>query len=344
MPAHNFSPPKGKIVPVRIDSKALRGNLLGDPAERAAAVYLPGGYEESGEEYPLFVDLAGFTGSGLKHLSWTAFGESVPQRLDRLAAEGKMGPVVAVFPDCFTSLGGNQYVNSAATGNWENFLIDEMLPAVESRFRVRRGREHRAVFGKSSGGYGAIVHGMRHADVWNAVACHSGDMDFDLVYRPDFPKVLNALARHGRSIEKYLAHLEEKPKAAGDDILVLMILAMAATYDPDPAAFKGIRLPVDLETCALDKERWARWLSHDPVRLVREPECGENLRRLAGLFIDCGWNDQYQIHYGTRAFVAELRARGVPHRYEEFDDDHTAVDYRMDVSLPYLYGAVTGEA
>jgi S-formylglutathione hydrolase FrmB len=224
---------------------------------------------------------------------------------------------------------------------WADFLTGEMIPALEKKFRIRKGRENRALFGKSSGGYGAIVHGMRYADTWGAVACHSGDMNFDLVYGRDFPKILDILAKHGRNIRTFLDHIEAKPKLRGDDLHVLMQLAMAATYDPDTSAYKGIHLPVDLETCEMDQERWAAWLEHDPIRLVERPECQENLRRLAGLYIDCGFKDQYTLHYGARAFVRELEKAGISHHYEEFDDDHTGVDYRMDVSLPFLFRALT---
>ena len=337
MPVHNFERPKGKTETIAVDSKALRGNLLGDPSVRNVAVYLPEGYDESGEPLPLFVDLVGFTGSGFSHLAWKPFGESVPQRVDRLVAAGRMGPVVAAFPDCFTSLGGNQYVNSLATGMWEDFLVGEMLPALEDRFHVRKGAAGRAVFGKSSGGYGSIVHGMKHADTWGAVACHSGDMAFDLVYRNDFPKVLDRLAKFDRDYRKFLDHIESVEKIDGDDFHVLMTLAMAATYDPDPKGYKGIRLPVDLETCELDEERWAAWLAHDPVRMVHREDCLDNLRRLQGLYIDCGFKDQYHLHYGARRFTGTLDEAGIEYRYEEFEDDHSSVDYRMDVSLPYLY-------
>jgi S-formylglutathione hydrolase FrmB len=123
---------------------------------------------------------------------------------------------------------------------------------------------------------------------------------------------------------------------------VLMILAMAATYDPHPASPMGIRLPLDLRTGQLDEERWARWLAHDPLTLVERPECIASLHKLKALYIDCGSRDQYFIHYGTRAFVKRLEHAEIPHRYEEFDDDHSSVDYRMDRSLPYLYEAVAG--
>lgn len=343
MPLHSFTPPRGEIVNITVDSKALKGNMLGDPAKRSVAVYLPEEYSKGADEYPLFVDLVGYTGSGLKHLSWVLFGESVPQRIDRLTAEGKMGPVIAVFPDCFTSLGGNQYINSDAMGNWEDFLIDEMIPAVEGEFRVRKGREGRALFGKSSGGYGALVHGLKHPEVWNAVACHSGDINFDLVYRREFPAVLDRLARFDHDVEMFLAHVREAPGVDGGDLHVLMGLAMSATYDPDRSAPKGIRLPVDPETCEIDEERWAVWLEHDPLVMIRKQKYRENLRRLAGLYIDCGFKDQYHLHYGARSFVRELKKAGIPHVYEEFDGTHSDINYRMDESLPFLYRALAGK-
>jgi len=340
MPSHNFNLPRGEVVHLRIDSRALRGNLLGDPAERNVAVYLPEGYGATDADYPLFVGLAGFTASGMKMLSWQTFGESVPQRLDRLVGSGRMGPVVAAFPDGFTSLGGNQYVDSAALGNWERFLLDEMIPTIESRFRVRKGSRHRAVFGKSSGGYGALVQGLRHGDSWGAVACHSGDIDFDLAYGRDWPRVLDTLARHEGGLTGFLRHVEDADRLAGEEMHTLMLLAMAASYDPDPEAPRGIRLPVDRETCRPIAERWARWLEHDPLRMVEREECRASLRRLRGLYLDCGSRDQYHLHYGARALVRRLRVLEIDHRYEEFDGSHSGIDHRLDVSLPFLFEAV----
>jgi len=339
-PRHNFDAPRGRLERVTIDSRALRGNLLGDPTARDVAVYLPSGYDDSDVDYPLFVGLAGFTGSGLKLLAWQSFGESVPQRLDRLVAEGKMGPVVAAFPDGFTSLGGNQYVNSAAVGRWEDFLLDEMIPELERRFRVRKDPAGRAVFGKSSGGYGALVQGLRHGERWGAVACHSGDMDFELTYAGGFPQLLDALARHDGDIGRFIEHLRAADKIRGDEMHALMALAMAATYDPDPQAPWGIRLPVAPRTCERIAERWERWLEHDPLRLIEREACRRGLRALRGLFIDCGSRDQYHLHYGARRLVARLEALDIGHRYEEFEDDHSGIDYRLDRSLPFLFEAL----
>ncbi|MEC9073510.1 MAG: alpha/beta hydrolase-fold protein, partial [Myxococcota bacterium] len=321
-------------------SEALADNLLGDPATRQVVVYLPEGYDDSGADYPLMVDLVGFTGSGFSHVGWKAFAESVPQRAERLMAEGQMGPTIFAFPDCFTSLGGNQYINSLAMGRWADFLIQEMIPAIESRFRVRPGRAHRAAFGKSSGGFGAIYHGMRYGEHWGAVACHSGDMGFDRVYAIDFPKVVATLEKRG-GIDGFLDHLDTQKKLGGSDFHVLMSLAMAATYDPDPEGPRGIRLPVDLRTCVLDPERWACWLQHDPVVMIEDPDCQSSLRGLKGLYVDCGDRDQYHIQFGSRQLVDRLSDLKIDHHWESFDDDHSGVDYRMDVSLPFLFRSIS---
>ena len=162
----------GTTIVLEHDSKVLAGNALGDPHVRNLALWLPPGYDEGavrgrsaarGRRYPVLFDLVGFTGSGLAHLNWRPFDENVPDRVARLVAERRMGPVIVVFADCFTSLGGNQYVNSSAIGRYADYLTLELIPFVDRQFRTLASRDHRGCFGKSSGGYGAIIHGMRFA-------------------------------------------------------------------------------------------------------------------------------------------------------------------------------------
>jgi hypothetical protein len=162
-------------------------------------------------------------------------------------------------------------------------------------------------------------------------------MAFGLVYGADFPKTLMHLAANGGSIDAFINGLAEKKKISGDDMHTLMILAMAATYDPAPEEPHGVRLPVGLETCELDKAAWSRWLAWDPLELVEREEVQSRLKSLRGLFIDCGTKDQYALLYGARQLQQRLESLGIEHRYEEFPDDHSSIDYRMDVSLPFLY-------
>ncbi|UXH76488.1 alpha/beta hydrolase [Roseateles amylovorans] len=327
--------PAGTVHRLTLDSKVLAGNLVHAPTRRLVDVYIPHGHD--GRDLPLLVDIVGFTAGGPAHTNWKSFGENVPERLDRLIASGSMPPVVVAFPDCFTKLGGNQYVNSVAMGRWDDFLRAEVVPFVEDRFSCG-GSGRRGLFGKSSGGYGAMVHALLHPDFWSAAAVHSGDMGFELLYRHEFVPVLRALAKQpdiGRWVDAFWA--ARKPKDS--DIHIIMMLAQAASFDPDPSAAYGVRLPVTLDTCELIPERWANWMAWDPLTLVEAH--GPGLKALKALYIDCGDVDQYNLVYGARRMHQRLNDLGVRHTYEEFDDDHTAVDYRMDISLPMLAKALS---
>jgi S-formylglutathione hydrolase FrmB len=352
----------GRVVVLEHASAVLRDNPLGDPHVRPVTAWLPAEYDGQ-RRFPVLFCLAGFTGSGPARLNWQPFEENLAERLARLVATGAMPPVIVVLPDCFTALGGNQYSNSPAVGRYADYLVRELVPCVDREFRTRRGREHRGVFGKSSGGYGAMVHGMRYPGTWGAVANHSGDAAFDVVYRGEWPATLDELARHRRParrpgpwdgrraaapdlarghddgrVRRFLAAVWSRPKLTSAESLALMNVAMAATYDPDPAAPLGFRLPVHAETGELIPANWRRWLAHDPVNLVARH--ARALRSLRALYLDCGWRDQFHAHYGLRTLARRLAAARVPHRYEEFDDTHSGIDYRLDVSLPYLARAL----
>jgi S-formylglutathione hydrolase FrmB len=354
----------GTLIVLDHESATLKGNPLRDPHVRKLAVWLPPQYGERKQRFPALYDLVGFTGSGLSHVNWKPFGDNVPERAARLMREGKMGPVILVFPDCFTALGGNQYVNSSAIGDYADYLTREIVPFVDRHFRTLPSREHRGCYGKSSGGYGAILHAMKYAKTWGAVADHSGDAYFEFVYWHDWPNTLNELAKHraprrrpgahdargeaGRGglarglddgrIRRFLRHVWAKEKLSTAEGHCIMNLCMAATYDPDPRAPNGFRVPFNLESGEVIEERWRRWRAHDPIHLVARYR--DNLRSLRGIYIDSGWRDQYHIHYGSRILSKRLSAAGIRHRYEEFDDNHSDIDYRMDVSLPFLYKAL----
>ena len=359
---------RGRIVTLEHTSRVLADNPLGDPHVRLLDVWLPPQYDQAkgrgrGARFPVVYDLVGFTGTGRMHTAPRSFEENVPERAARLVHARKMGPMIVAFPDCFTALGGNQYVNSTAIGRYADYLTRELVPFVDKEFRTLASREHRGCFGKSSGGYGAILHGMKYSRTWGAVACHSGDSYFDWVYGADWPNTLDELAKFrlpkrkpgkvdvlkaakkagydGRDdgrIERFLRHIWGKTKLGEGEVHALMNLAMAATYDPDPRAPNGFRVPFNLETGELLPERWKRWLEHDPIHLVAR--YAKELRTLHGIFIDCGWRDQYRIHYGSRLMSKALAEHGVAHVYEEFDDNHSGIDYRMERSLPFLYKAL----
>jgi len=317
---------------LEVRSEALRGNPLGDPHVRELHVLVP----EVEGTHPVIWVLGGYSGTPGSLLADDPWSEGLLRRVNRLASDGKLQPAIFVLPDCFTSLGGSQYLDSSAVGPYEPYLWEECRAAVEARWSCGK----HGVAGKSSGGYGAIVNALRHPDLVRAVACHAGDMAFEYCYLGHFPALANALRRHGGVEAFFEAFRAATKKRSGEWFDPIQTLCMAACYSPDPRAPLGIGLPFDPETLALVPEVWERWLALDPVRMVDDPRHTETLKRLDLLFIDAGTRDEYHLQWGARRLAAKLRASGVAHEHEEFEDSHSSTSYRYDVSLPKLSAAL----
>jgi hypothetical protein len=348
-------------------SKVLRGNALGDPFVRPVHVWLPPQYDEkefTGRRFPVLWDLVGFMGSGASHTGWKGFGENVPERAARLIHQKKMGPAIFVFPDCFTALGGNQYTNSLRRRQLRRLSDAGTVPS-STHGLARSRRASTAAASARARADTAPSHGMLYPKT-GAVADHSGDAYFDFVYGADWPNTLDALAKFaspkrkegpidvaalasaskglavglddGR-VARFIADLRRKKKLGKDDGHTVMNLCMAATYDPDSKAPNGFRLPFHLETGERIELRWKRWLAHDPIHMVKRH--AKALKSLRGIYVDCGWADQYRIHYGARLLSLRLAELRIKHTYEEFDDNHSDIDYRMDTSLPFLVRALS---
>jgi enterochelin esterase family protein len=325
-----------------VESRALAGNALGDPTARRIAVWLPPSYDAAPDRrYPVIHWLSGYAGTGEMLFSGTPWQPGLGDRLDRLVASGRMGEAIVVAPDGFTRWGGAQYLDSPVIGDYETHLVREVIPAIDARFRTRATGEARAIGGKSSGGFGALVLAMRHPDLFAAVASHAGDMYFELSALPDLPVAARTLRRHG-GVAGFLRQFEAKEKKDGADFTTIMVLAEAGAYSPDPGRANGIALPFDLDTGEIDWTVWRRWKAWDPVEMVATHV--EALRRMKLIFIDAGTRDEHNLDIGARIFVRRLQTLGIACEHEEFDDGHRSTAYRYDVSLPKLAAAIGAKA
>lgn len=322
-------PLKGCVDIRRVRFPSLKGNALNDSWERPVVVYLPPEYEKSKKKYPVIIALSGFLGTGLKSLSVEVNSLNLIEQADALISKG-LPPFLIAIPDAFTYYGGSQYLNSSAIGNYEDMISDDFLSWIDANYRVL---PERAVMGKSSGGYGALRLGMRHPDLFQAVACHSGDMYFEWCYKPDFPKAAQTIHQEG-SVSKFLNRIWGQEKFSPKDVTALNIIAMSAAYSPNPKAPLGFDLPFDVETAELREEIWKKWLKFDPVFLVES--YASNLKKLKGLYLDCGNQDEYFLHFGARILTQKLKSLNVPCHYEEFPDGHRDITYRYSYSLPRL--------
>ena len=330
--------PKGRVVHFQHDSEVLAGNPWQDPTQREVAVYLPHDYSDVGQPFVTLWDLAAYTNSGPGHLNWRNQGENLVQRLDRLIGLQKMPSAVIVIPDCYTSLGGNQYVNSTSVGAYADYLTFELVPFLTDRLNIVDHRSGRGLFGKSSGGYGAMYLAMKHSECWGGIASLAGDVGFEWVYRPELPVACKVLAQYGGNAHDFMRAFWRKNRPDGRDYSTMMVLAMAASYDPDPDDPERIRLPVDVRTCKLNANRWGNWLSHDPLNLLEKHQ--DALRSLHALIIEVGIHDQYNIQFGSRQMVDRLKELGISHHYEEFNGSHSGIDWRLDETLPLLASAL----
>ena len=329
-----------RIESLRIESRLLRGNRQGDPFDRELLVVLPPGYHSTDRRYPVVFLLAGYAGFGATLLARACFEEAIDQRLARLYAHG-CPPAIVVLPDCCTRLGGAQYVDSTTLGPYASHLLDELLPLVDSRYRTVAGPAGHAIAGKSSGGFGALHLALLRPGTFGAVACHSGDLGFDLCYPRDFPACADAVRRAG-GVSAFLHLFFSRRRRSAEEFAAISTLAMAAAYSPEATREEGLALPFDPLTCEIDASTFARWLAFDPVRRVAAEAAA--LRALAALWVDCGDRDEYHLHFGARRVARACREHAVPLHYEEFDDGHRGTSWRYDLSLPFLLRALTGSA
>ena len=322
---------QGTVVKLRHESEVLRDNPPGDPSIRDLFVYLPTGYEESDARYPTVYCLTGFTGRGKQLLNDNAFTPNLAERMDKLIAAGKIRPIIAVMPDCFTYYGGSQYINSTATGHYEDYITREIIPFVDENFRTISDRDARAVMGKSSGGYGSLIMGLRHADLFSMVCSTAGDAYFEYCYPMDFAKAFRLIQGDPKGFMKKVWSTEKHGK---DDHAAINTIGMAACYSPNGSEFD---MPFDLETGEIREDVWERWLEHDPVRLAEKHASA--LRWLKLLFIDAGTRDEFSLDVGAKILSRKLDELDVPHIHEEFDDGHFNISYRFERSLELISGA-----
>jgi enterochelin esterase family protein len=323
---------QGTVKVLQHESQILKGNPLGDKHVRDLYLYLPPDYERSDKKFPVVYCLTGFTGRGKMFLNDNAFAPNLAERMDKLISDGTIRPMIAVLPDCFTYYGGSQYINSSATGNYEDYLTEEIIDFVDDNFRTVRDKNSRAVMGKSSGGYGALVMAMRHADQFGLACSTSGDAYFEFCYFPGIAEGFRAIKGDPKAlIEKFWRETERKGK---DDFAALNTIGMSACYAPNDAAELGFDLPFDLETGEIRWDVWARWLEHDPVRLVEKSV--ENLKSLKLLFVDAGTRDEFALDLGAKILCKRLEEFGIAFLTEEFDDGHFNIGYRQNRSLELI--------
>ncbi|HJQ36518.1 MAG TPA: alpha/beta fold hydrolase [Thermoanaerobaculia bacterium] len=298
---------------MKLDSKALAGNLTGDPATQSFAVYLPPGYESSTARYPVVFLLHGIADS---YEVWTDAWK-IPQLLDRLIVAKTIEPMIVVMPNAGNRFLGSYYINSPVTGRWSDYIADELVKLIDGTYRTIAKPESRGVVGHSMGGYGAIRFGMERPDVFRSVYAMS-------------PCCLDTVEDIGwGNYQSWMTFLGFKSYEDADaalqkgDFYPVAILSLLAAHVPNVSAPLHVDMPIRREGRELLPNEAAFTRLRDALPMHAAASHRENLRKLRALHIDYGYSDQFaHIPVATPAFSRVLAELRVPHVLDAYDGDH----------------------
>ena len=250
---------------------------------------------------------------------------------------------MVVFVDAWTAYGGSQFVDSPATGRYHSYLCDEVVPWVDARYRTIADRESRAITGKSSGGFGAMITPMLRPDVFGALATHAGDALYEYCYLPEFAQSVRHLRAYDGDIWRWWDDFRSRTAfTKEEDGALLMALGCSAAFSPGDDGRPV--LPFDPRTGDLRHDVWDRWLAWDPVQMAEA--YADALRSQRAIWIDAGTKDDFFLDLGAQAFRDELARVGVDGdrvHFELFDATHAAIDYRYPMSLAWLADGWPGD-
>lgn len=326
----------GRLDRHMFTSALLRDNPLGDAHERPLWVYTPPGYDDSDERYPTVYVIQGYTGHVGMWANRTPYRQPFVETADAVFAEGGAPGCVVVYVDAWTKYGGSQFVDSPGTGRYHSYLCDEIVPWVDAHYRTIADRESRAVSGKSSGGFGAMITPMLRPDLFGALATHAGDSLYELSYVPEFGRAARYLREYDHDIMRWWDDFRSRPSFTRDaDMVLLMVLGCSACFSAEEDG--TVVLPFDPSTGVLREAQWQRWLDWDPVRMVAVH--AEAVRSLRAVWIDAGTKDEWFLDLGAEAFRSRIRDVGLPDErvsFELFDAGHGGIDYRYPLALAWL--------
>lgn len=306
------SAPAGAVEHIKLHGKFLEGNLEGDSPDRDVAIYLPPSYAQNRDRrYPVVYFLHGWTQSSEQWYGPAKFWTNLPTILNNAFEEAGNRDLIFVTPDAFTRYQGSFYSNSVTTGDWEDYIVHELVPYVDAHYRTIPERASRGLAGHSMGGYGTIRIGMRHPDIFSSIYLLSACC---MKFADSF------LSENGTKAET--AKTPEDANAL--DIGPRLIFAVSAAWAPNPQNPPFFAdLPV--KDGKLQEEIVAKFHANEPLYMI--DQYVGNLRELKAIGLDAGNKDPY-VALGANLLDRILTSYGVAHQFEIYDGDH--IDHIAD--------------
>lgn len=304
---------------VEIPAPSLANNRIGEASTRSVYVYLPPSYYTSSNRYPVIYLLPGFADRNV-------WGLNLPTDVDALIESGAMREMIIVVASGVNRLNGSFYVNSPITGNWEDFIAEDLIGFVDSHYRTLANRDSRGIGGHSMGGFGALNIAMHRPEVFGAVYSMSAGLfapdglaesqifatDEQIRLFVDFVEEFNSIPTGD-----YTTQLQQSPD--------IFALAYGLAFAPDESAPSGFAYPYSLVDNELvrDETVWARWESGFGNVDAEIEEYKDNLLALNRIGFDVGTYDSYAwIVSGNVYFDEALTSAGIPHQFLTYDGTH----------------------
>lgn len=295
---------KGKLLTDDINSSALEGNLLGDSPIQMMKVYVPYNYDNFPEnKYPVLYLLHGYTGT---FATFYNYGELL-EALDELIAEETINPLIVVTPNGKNKYDGSIYTDSYVTGNWETYIVHDIVEFIKGKYRVIDNVEATGLGGFSMGGCGAASIGMKNPSVFSSVATIGGVLDFSEMYLSD-------------DWREHLIEAAEKGKySSSDNWQVRYCYAQAVASAPDSSTLPLMgQLPYTANGAFVDST-WQKWMQYDPLSNIEKYK--DSLLKLNALQIYVGSYDH--IYSSSVNFHNELSKFDIEHGYQEYNSGHS---------------------
>ena len=325
----------GRFATHTVTATQLKGNLLGDSILQDSLVYLPAGYDGGTARYPVVYLFHGFSDSPNE---WEPRLKPV---LDRLVREGRLPPMIFVLPNGRNAYLSSYFTNSKTAGNWEDYVIRDLVPDIDRRYRTLKNARSRGITGYSKGGFVALRMAMRYPDVFSsAYAISPCCLSLTEAVRSAKPQSWEAVAafRTRQEFDNFFQAFDKSPNESA--FFTIGIIALAAAISPNPAKPPlFVDLPFDLVDGALKPREpvHAAWEAASPVNEVNR--FAANLRRLRGLGIEVGASDGFaDISQSVRSFSRALERAGIKHALDVYDGRHEdrILERLPDHMLPFF--------
>lgn len=311
-----------------VTSKALKKNALGDSPIKHNFVLQPS-HQKS--PLPLVVHLSGYFGNGPDSFNQKTLEDNFPKTIIELTNAKKIPPALHVFVDAMTGVGGSQFINSEACGNFSDYIQDELIPSLHKEFSLKKDPQFQCVIGSSSGGYGALHHISLKDSAFGVAIAIAPDSFFTASLLPDFYKLAPYMEEYSdiKKIQKALADGSLKKKK--NFFHIMNALAMTLCYAP---LTKGqLTFPIDSKTGELDNKKWQNFLHLDPVHFL--PERKKSLKD-KHIYLDVGIYDDFHLFFGARQMQNFLQTERIKHVYTEFPGTHYGLTERKQKALQWL--------